>query len=61
LHELHHLPFEQFISIELEGTFDGTNANFYVMSFSTLEKTKLTFYVAFEYINNVCEFSSKKN
>jgi hypothetical protein len=48
LHELHHLPFEQFIAIELKGTFDGTSANFCVMSFSTLEKTKLTSFVAFE-------------
>jgi hypothetical protein len=45
---LHHLPFEQFIAIDLEGTFDGTSANFYVMSSSTLEKTKLTSFLAFE-------------
>jgi len=48
LHELHDFPFEQFIAIELEGTFDGTSANFYVMSSSTLEKTKSTSFVAFE-------------
>lgn len=61
LHELHDFPFEQFIAIELEGTFDGTSANFYVMSSSTLEKTKSTSFVAFEQINNLCEFSFKKN
>jgi len=61
LHELHHLPFEQFIAIELEGTFDGTSTNFYKMSSSTLENTKLTSFVAFEKIKNICQFSSKKN
>jgi hypothetical protein len=57
---MHHLPFEQFIAIELEGTFDGTSANFYVMSSSTLEKTKLTSFVAFERSTMCVNFLQKK-